>query len=59
MARRALDIFESAPTRVEALLRIQVEFDVSNPTARNLIGRGQFLRQREGAAMKITGRMPG
>ncbi len=57
MARKALLIYEASPTRVEALRRIEAKFDVSTPTARNLIGMGLFLRQHEeGAAMKITGR---
>jgi hypothetical protein len=47
MARRALVIFEAAQTRAEALRAIEVEFDVSASTARNLVGRGQFLRDKE------------
>lgn len=45
MARRALKIMESAPSYSEGLRWIEAEFDVSNPTARNLIGYGRFLEE--------------
>lgn len=44
VARRALEICESQPTRNEGILAVEIEFDVSAPTARNLINRGRYLR---------------
>lgn len=44
MAREALRIFEAAKTRIEGLCRVEIQFDVSTPTARNLVSRGRFLR---------------
>ncbi len=46
-ARQALVMFEAAPTRASGLLDIAVEFDVSEVTARNLVGRGYYLRRAE------------
>ena len=43
-ARRALDIFERMGSRAAGLSAVEEEFDVSSPTARNLVGRGRFLR---------------
>jgi hypothetical protein len=48
MALRALAIFKEARNRSEALLIIETEFDVSNPTARNLISRGRYLTSAVG-----------
>jgi hypothetical protein len=45
MARRALEIFQASSSRAEALLTIQVEFDVSEPTARNLVSFGRWLQR--------------
>jgi hypothetical protein len=44
MARRALKLFEKEESRSKGLLAVQVKFDVSDPTARNLVSRGRFLR---------------
>lgn len=44
MAKRALELFEAAETRIEGLFAIEIEFDVSTPTARNLVSYGRHLR---------------
>jgi hypothetical protein len=44
MARRALEIADKAASHAAALAIVEVEFDVSRPTARNLISRGHYLR---------------
>jgi hypothetical protein len=43
MAQRAYEIARASASRVEALLDIQLELDVSEPTARNLIAAGERL----------------
>lgn len=43
MARRALELFEKAGSRARGLEAIEDEFDVSNPTARNLVAFGRRL----------------
>ena len=48
MARRAFVIASEAETYRAALLIVEVEFDVSTPTARNLISRGRFLALHAG-----------
>lgn len=45
MARRALKILQDSPSYAEGLRQIEAEFDVSNPTARNLAGYGRFLEE--------------
>lgn len=40
MAMRALAIYEATGNLVD----VEFEFDVSNPTARNLVSFGRFLR---------------
>jgi hypothetical protein len=45
MAERALCIFEGSVSRAFALTTIEDEFDVSSPTARNLINYGRYLRK--------------
>lgn len=49
MAMRALEIAMSEKRMSVALAMIEDEFDVSNPTARNLVGHGKYLLER-GAA---------
>lgn len=44
IALRALEISRTSASRAEALRKIASEFDVSEPTARNLIGRGRWLQ---------------
>ena len=45
MARHALSLFEQAGSRTLGLAAVENFFDVSNPTARNLVGRGRYLRE--------------
>lgn len=47
MARRALDLFEAKKRRCDGLLAIEVEFEVSESTARNLVSRGRYLKRNE------------
>lgn len=51
MARRALEIMAAARSPSDGLHSIEIEFDVSNPTARNLVSFGRFLlaSNRQGA----------
>lgn len=51
MARRALEIMAAARSPSAGLRSIEIEFDVSNPTARNLVSFGRFLlaSNRQGA----------
>lgn len=44
MAKRALELLEAAPSKTEGLFSIEIEFDVSTPTARNLASYGRYLR---------------
>jgi hypothetical protein len=44
MARRALELFEAQKKRNIGLAVVEEEFDVSEPTARNLVSYGRFLR---------------
>ncbi len=46
MAQRALELFEAEKKRNVGLAVVQEEFDVSEPTARNLVGYGRFLRNQ-------------
>lgn len=39
-ARKALEMYESG----QRMIDIEAYFDVSNPTARNLVSRGSYLR---------------
>lgn len=45
MAVRALEIFEGFEVAAHGLVAVQAEFDVSNPTARNLVSYGRFLKR--------------
>ena len=42
-ARAAAELAEKACSRAEAIALVQQRFDVSAPTARNLISRGNYL----------------
>lgn len=44
MAMRALEISEKYSVMSHALAEVEDEFDVSNPTARNLVSYGRYLR---------------
>lgn len=44
MARRALQIFRRFEVKAEGLRAVADEFDVSEPTARNLVSYGRFLK---------------
>lgn len=44
LARRALEISEQHPTKFEGVCAVELELDVSMPTARNLINRGRYIR---------------
>lgn len=46
MARKAFEIFKICETAAEAHRAIERLFEVSRPTAINLIGRGQHLRNK-------------
>lgn len=46
MAKRALDIFGESRCLSHACAEVEDLFDVSNPTARNLISFGQYLANR-------------
>ncbi len=52
MALRALQIFDKARTRADALAMIAAEFDVSEPTARNLVGFGRYLKANAKAVLQ-------
>lgn len=43
MALRALELFRAADSRARGLEAVEDEFDVSNPTARNLVSYGRWL----------------
>lgn len=45
MARCALEMFRAAPSRSAGLRKVQIIFDVSMSTARNLVGYGQWLER--------------
>lgn len=45
MAREALRIFDAAHSRIEGLFDVEIRFDVSTPTARNLVNRGRYLME--------------
>lgn len=44
MALRAFELFERAGSRAAGLAAVEDEFDVSNPTARNLVAYGRQMR---------------
>ena len=50
IARRALEIFEREPNRARGLYAVIDALGVSNPTARNLVSYGRYLRRQEEAA---------
>lgn len=50
IARLALELFERERERARGLDAVQEAFDVSEPTARNLVSHGRYLRRQEKAA---------
>jgi hypothetical protein len=57
MAARALTIYRAAKSRTAALLDIQAEFDISEPTARNLVNYGGYLERQEDEAKQSRQRL--
>jgi hypothetical protein len=49
MAREAVAIFEACGSRARALEAIEDRFDVSTPTARNLLNYGRWLDREDKA----------
>jgi hypothetical protein len=43
MARRALELFQAEKKRNIGLAVVQEEFNISEPTARNLVSYGRYL----------------
>jgi hypothetical protein len=46
IAARSLEIYEQAESQSAAFREIEVRFDVSRSTARNLVSRGRWLRRQ-------------
>lgn len=53
MAARALEIFARAKSMNAAVLEIGAEFDVSHPTARNLVSYGRFLTSPQNVKQEV------
>jgi hypothetical protein len=55
MARRALVLFAKAANRAEGLAAVEGAFDVSTPTARNLVSYGNFLARQDALRRQGSG----